>query len=196
MTDMHEHDEDLFAREMRDVVPLPPDGRATPRPMPQAPTPAQLARRRAAQAEQGDPNPLTLGEVRAVGPWDELAWKRDGVQEGVYRKLRLGRYAVDAVLDLHRRTVREAREELWRFVEDARGHGLRTILISHGRGDRSETPGRIKSYVAHWLAELPGVLAFHSAQRHHGGYGATYVLLRKSAERRRENRERHARRVP
>lgn len=196
MTDMHEHDEDLFAREMRDVVPLPADGRATPRPMPRAPTPAQLARRRAAEAEGGDPNPLTLGEVRAVGPWDELAWKRDGVQEGVYRKLRLGRYAVDAMLDLHRRTVREAREELWRFVEDARGHGLRTILISHGRGDRSETPGRIKSYVAHWLTELPGVLAFHSAQRQHGGYGATYVLLRKSAERRRENRERHARRVP
>jgi hypothetical protein len=40
------------------------------------------------------------------------------------------------------------------------------------------------------------VLAFHSAQRHHGGYGACYVLLRKNAEKRQDNRERHARRTP
>ncbi|MEE4360392.1 MAG: DNA endonuclease SmrA [Pseudomonadales bacterium] len=195
MTDMHETDEDLFAQEMRDVVPLPDDGRATPKGMAGAPTLAQLARRRAALAEDGDPNFLTLGEVRAVGPWDQLAWKDDGVQEGVYRKLRLGRYPLEAVLDLHRRTVREAREDLWRFVEDGFAQGLRTVLISHGRGDRSETPGRLKSYVAHWLEQLPAVLAFHTAQRQHGSYGAVYVLFRKNAEGRLENRERHARRA-
>jgi hypothetical protein len=35
------------------------------------------------------------------------------------------------------------------------------------------------------------VLAFHSAQPQHGGTGATYVMLRKSAEKRVENLERH-----
>ncbi|HSG90299.1 MAG TPA: DNA endonuclease SmrA [Pseudomonadales bacterium] len=189
-------EEELFAEEMRDVVPLPADGRATQEPAVRGPTLAQLARQRAAAAEDGDPNPLTLGEVRPVAPFDLLSWKRDGVQEGVFRKLRLGRYAMDASLDLHRRTVREARDDVWGFVEDGIRHGLRSVLIAHGRGDRGETPGRIKSYVSHWLQELDGVLAFHSAQRHHGGYGAVYVLLRKSAERRNDNRERFARRTP
>jgi DNA-nicking Smr family endonuclease len=189
-------EEELFASEMSGVVPLPEDGRATPVAVAREPTPAQLARQRAAVARDGDPNPLTLGEVPPVGPWDELAWKRDGVQEGVYRKLRLGKYGLDASLDLHRRTVREARDDLWRFVEDCIRHNLRTVLVSHGRGERSETPGRIKSYVAAWLPELEGVLAFHSARRQDGGYGAVYVLLRKSPERRNDNRERFARRTP
>ena len=137
-----------------------------------------------------------MGKYPPVDPFDEIAFKRDGVQTGVYRKLRLGRYPQEATLDLHRMTVREAREAVWRFVHDAQRAGLRSVIITHGRGDRSETPGRLKSYVAHWLPTLSAVLAFHSAQRHHGGYGACYVLLRKNAEKRQDNRERHARRTP
>ena len=191
---MNKSDDELFAEEMAGVLPLPADGRAQPPGQPGEPTPAQLARRRAAEALEGDRNPLTLGEVPHVAPFDELAWKNDGVQEGVYRKLRLGRYPLQATLDLHRMTVREAREALYGFILEALAMDLRTVLVSHGRGERSATPARIKSYVARWLEDMPEVLAFHSAQRHHGGYGATYVLLRKSAEKRNDNRERFARR--
>ncbi|MCA2447906.1 DNA endonuclease SmrA, partial [Vibrio alginolyticus] len=35
----------------------------------------------------------------------------------------------------------------------------------------------------------------HSAQRFHGGSGAVYVLLRKSADKKLENRERHQKRL-
>ena len=191
---MTQDDEDLFAAEMEGVVPLAREGSVAPLPKEHAPSAAQLARQRAAVAEDGDPNPLTLGEVRPVAPFDEIAWKNHGVQEGVWRKLRLGRYPSDATLDLHRRTVREAREDVWRFVTEGAAHGLRTVLILHGRGERSETPGRLKSYVAAWLESLDEVLAFHTAQRPHGGYGAVYVLLRKNAEKRNDNRERFARR--
>ncbi|MCC5873866.1 MAG: DNA endonuclease SmrA [Gammaproteobacteria bacterium] len=191
---MNKSDDELFAEEMAGVQPLPADGRAQPPGQPGEPTPAQLARRRAAEALEGDRNPLTLGEVPQVAPFDELAWKNDGVQEGVYRKLRLGRYPLQATLDLHRMTVREAREALYGFILEALAMNLRTVLITHGRGERSATPARIKSYVARWLEDMPEVLAFHSAQRPHGGYGATYVLLRKSAEKRNDNRERFARR--
>ncbi len=193
---MEPSEDELFAAEMEGVVPLPEDGRARPSGMtrPSRPTPGQLARQRAALAEGGDPNPLTLGEVPQLSPWDELAWKNAGVQEGVYRKLRLGRYPLQATLDLHRLTVREARDELYRFVHESLALGLRTVLIAHGRGDRSATPARIKSYVARWLEDLPEVLAFHSATRAHGSYGATYVLLRKSPDKRNDNRERFARR--
>jgi len=184
--------------EHHDIYPfdfaLRTDARAAPCAGRRAPSRAQIERRRAATGEPGDPNYLTLGEVPRLGPWDELAWKLDGVQEGVYRKLRLGKYGMEARLDLHRLTVREAREEIWRFVGDCVRLELRTVLISHGRGDRSETPGRLKSYVAHWLWQLEEVLAYHSAQREHGGYGAVYVLLRKSERKRQDNRERHSRR--
>jgi len=189
-------DDALFLAEMDGVAPLAESHLRVRAESPEAPSLAQLARRQAAANSAKDNNTLTLGEVPPVDPFDEIAFKRDGVQTGVYRKLRLGRYPQEATLDLHRMTVREAREAVWRFVHDAQRAGLRSVTITHGRGDRSETPGRLKSYVAHWLPTLPLVLAFHSAQRHHGGYGACYVLLRKNAEKRQDNRERHARRTP
>ena len=189
-------DDALFLAEMDGVAPLAESHLRVRAENPEAPSLAQLARRQAAANTAKDNNTLTLGEVPPVDPFDEIAFKRDGVQTGVYRKLRLGRYPQEATLDLHRMTVREAREAVWRFVHDAQRAGLRSVIITHGRGDRSETPGRLKSYVAHWLPTLPLVLAFHSAQRHHGGYGACYVLLRKNAEKRQDNRERHARRTP
>ena len=189
-------DDALFLAEMDGVAPLAESHLRVRAESPEAPSLAQLARRQAAANTGKDSNTLTLGEVPPVDPFDEIAFKRDGVQTGVYRKLRLGRYSQEATLDLHRMTVREAREAVWRFVHDAQRAGLRSVIITHGRGDRSETPGRLKSYVAHWLPTLSAVLAFHSAQRHHGGYGACYVLLRKNAEKRQDNRERHARRTP
>jgi len=189
-------DDALFLAEMDGVAPLAESHLRVRAESPEAPSLAQLARRQAAANTGKDSNTLTLGEVPPVDPFDEIAFKRDGVQTGVYRKLRLGRYPQEATLDLHRMTVREAREAVWRFVHDAQRAGLRSVIITHGRGDRSETPGRLKSYVAHWLPTLSTVLAFHSAQRHHGGYGACYVLLRKNAEKRQDNRERHARRTP
>ena len=189
-------DDALFLAEMDGVAPLAESHLRVRAESPEAPSLAQLARRQAAANTGKDSNTLTLGEVPPVDPFDEIAFKRDGVQTGVYRKLRLGRYPQEATLDLHRMTVREAREAVWRFVHDAQRAGLRSVIITHGRGDRSETPGRLKSYVAHWLPTLSAVLSFHSAQRHHGGYGACYVLLRKNAEKRQDNRERHARRTP
>ena len=51
----------------------------------------------------------------------------------------------------------------------------------------------LKSYVNKWLPNLPEVMAFHSAQQHHGGAGAVYVLLKKNAEKKQENGERHLR---
>ena len=62
---------------------------------------------------------------------------------------------------------------------------------AHGKGEDSATPARLKSYTNAWLRQLPEVLAFHSAQRRHGGYGATYVLLRKNEVARSDTRERH-----
>ena len=63
------------------------------------------------------------------------------------------------------------------------------LLIAHGRGEQSATPARLKSYVAHWLGQLPQVIAYASADRRHGGTGAVLVLVKKSAEAKEETRQ-------
>lgn len=156
-------------------------------------SPGQDIRRQAAENERvRDGNHLARAErVVPVEPWDVLAWKRDGVQNGVFKNLRQGHYAIDSRLDLHRLTVEQARLAVFQFTRDAMTHDLRCGLISHGRGEGRNPPALLKSCVNHWLRELDEVLAFHSAQRRDGGVGATYVLFRKSARERNDNRERH-----
>lgn len=155
----------------------------------------QRARRAAAVAETAaELNPLGGEFVEPVDPRDPIAFKRDGVQNGVYRNLRLGKYPLDASLDLHRHTVEMARRALFEFVRDCVEADVRCALITHGKGEGRAQPALLKSCVNCWLPQLPEVLAFHSAQKRHGGLGAAYVLLRKSERKRQENLEQHQRR--
>ncbi|KUJ83782.1 DNA endonuclease SmrA [Microbulbifer flavimaris] len=153
------------------------------------------ARREAAIREEGQElNPLAGEFIDPVDPWDPLEFKRDGVQNGVYRNLRLGKYRVDARLDLHRHSVESARRAVFEFVRDCLEADVRCALITHGKGEGRKQPALLKSCVNAWLPQLEEVLAFHSAQKQHGGLGATYVLLRKSERKRQDNLERHQRR--
>jgi DNA-nicking Smr family endonuclease len=154
----------------------------------------QRARREAAmQQTAAELNPLAGEFVEPVDPWDPIAFKRDGVQNGVYRNLRLGKYRVDARLDLHRHTVEMARRALYEFVRDCVQADVRCALVTHGKGEGRKQPAVLKSCVNAWLPQLEEVLAFHSAQKPHGGLGATYLLLRKSERKRQENLEQHRR---
>lgn len=183
--------EDLFRQEMQDVERLRPVNRANLNKKPEV-TPGHLERQKAAlRMKLLDQNYLRTQEVEMLKTHDFLAYKKDGVQNGVFRKLRLGQYPIDARLDLHRKTVEEARREVWEFIRDCMRYELRTVMILHGKGDRNpEQLATIKSYVNHWLRELPEVLAFHSALPRHGGTGAVYLLLRKSEKEKQMNRER------
>jgi len=184
----------VFQKAMDGVAPLKEGERKTVvRPRAQ-PTVGQLRRRRDAVAkgrEENDRNPLTFGEIERVNPFDVLAWKKDGVQPRVFRRLAQGKYPIEATLDLHQRTVKEARDDVFRFIRSSSRNGFRSVVIVHGRGDRSDDPAKLKSYVAHWLVQLADVIGFHSAPRRDGGTGATFVLIRKSPSQKEENRERH-----
>jgi len=187
---MSQQDDDLFSREMQGVRRLP-EAPVISTPRRSTPSLAQLARRQAASLESPHrTEPLSHPEeVPEIGPHDLVGRKKDGVQEGVYRKLRLGRYEPQSRLDLHRVTIKDARIQLMDFLKTSHRHGLRTVQITHGKGNHGATPGRLKSYVIHWLEEWDLVLAYHSTQPQHGGAGATYVLLRKAPEARQRNRE-------
>jgi|TARA_B100001013_G_scaffold290927_1_gene190797 DNA-nicking Smr family endonuclease len=184
----------VFQKAMDGVAPLKEGERKTVvRPRAQ-PTVGQLRRRRDAVAkgrEENDRNQLTFGEIERVNPFDVLAWKKDGVQPRVFRRLAQGKYPIEATLDLHQRTVKEARDDVFRFIRSSSRNGFRSVVIVHGRGDRSDDPAKLKSYVAHWLVQLADVIGFHSAPRRDGGTGATFVLIRKSPSQKEENRERH-----
>ncbi len=159
-------------------------------------TEAQLAKREAAVSlADHDPEALSIDHAPMLKPDDMLEFKRDGVQDGVYRKLRLGKYPIQAHLDLHRKTLKEGRSEVIQFIRQCMAMDIRTLLIVHGRGERSNPPALMKSFVSHWLTQISEVQCAHSAQRLHGGTGAVYVLLRKSAEKKAENRERHQKRL-
>ena len=83
-------------------------------------TPGIIERRKAAQREVvSDVNELdTASVIEPVEPLAYLEYQRPGVQHGVYKNLRLGKYEIQSRLDLHRHTVEQARVALWRFVDD------------------------------------------------------------------------------
>lgn len=199
---MADDDITLFYQEMGDVVPLKREHRVALGSGTLDERDGSLAERRqaAVAAPEVDRNMLNDREVEPLDPWYVLEFKRPGVQNGVYRKLRQGRYEQEARLDLHRMSVRVARRELFDFIEQCFELGLRSVMLIHGKGERAADRERLavlKGYVNVWLREMPVVQAFHSAQARHGGTGAAYVLLRKSEEQKRINRERFMKgRVP
>ncbi len=191
---MSQDDFELFQQMMGDVKPLHNDTAELKKS--HQVSQAQLAKREAAIWLSGDnPEHLSIDHAPMIKPDDVIEFKRDGVQDGVYRKFRLGKYPIQARLDLHRKTLKEARDEVVHFLKQCMSMDIRTVVIVHGRGERSNPPALMKSYVAQWLTQINDVQCVHSAQRFHGGTGAVYILLRKSNEKKLENRERHQKRM-
>ena len=188
-------DFDLFLSSMEDVKPINHDT-VTPISNSHSATLAQQEKRKAAQTNlANDENYLQSEHVEILDPLAILSFKKDGVQSAVFKNLRLAKYQVDATLDLHGQLLKNARNTLFSFIADCHQRNIRVVLIRHGIGIKNKAkPGILKSYVNKWLQELPQVLAFHTALRHHGGSGATYVLLKKSEEKKHENREIHSKR--
>lgn len=186
---------DDFLSAMSDVKPLKAEKRVTLDKAldKQAADKASIAARRQSATTEAvrDSDPLADAEVKQLEANAMLAFQRPGVQHGVYRQLRLGKYSIDARLDLHRMGVEQARMQVYQFVSDCMAHDVRCALITHGKGEGRANPAVLKSHLAHWLPQIKEVLAFHSAQKHHGGTGATYIMLKKSEKKRQENLERH-----
>ncbi len=182
-----------FQDAMADVQPLKREPRVTRNTAAAQPSREALQHRRraASEAPAVERNALSDTAIEPLDHWYVLDFKRPGIQNGVFRKLKQGRYEPQAHLDLHRMGVERARREVFEFIAEAGELGLRSLLIVHGKGESQADQQRnslLKGCVNHWLRELPAVQAFHSAQPRHGGTGAAYVLLRKSEAQKRQNR--------
>lgn len=108
---------------------------------------------------------------------DCIEYKCDGVSHKILRKLSKGQYNVEAVLDLHRQTIEEARIAVNHFLHECLQRRLKSVLIIHGKGKPGSLPA-LKNQLNYWLRQAQPVLAFCSAAPRHGGNGAVYVLLK------------------
>lgn len=165
----------LFRAALADVRPRGEPKRVSPLKQPPPPE----ARQRTADdldvlaelAIAFDPDDLDCG--------DTLAYRAEGVQEGVFRRLRRGQYRVQQVLDLHGLNREQARAEVATFLLQSQACDWRCVRIIHGKGNGSPNSGPVlKAHVDSWLRRRRDVLAFCSARRVDGGSGAIYVLLR------------------
>ena len=99
------------------------------------------------------------------------------------RRLKRGELPIQAHIDLHGLTKKDAANEVRRFLINSHKRGLRCVLIVHGRGLNSpDSIPVLKESLPAWLNRGPArriVLAFATARPYDGGTGAIYVLLRK-----------------
>lgn len=96
------------------------------------------------------------------------------------QRLKKGQIKIDSRIDLHGVERFEAQDRLHRYLEHAKCHGLRNLLIIHGKGSKHGEAPILKTHLYLWLRHYPVILAMHSAHAKHGGTGALYVLLKKS----------------
>ncbi len=184
---------DLWRQVARTAEPLNP-AQTSPKAMPSVSAPP-------APPERASPAPVqhfTLGQNAARGgpSHDVLPGLTDRMQaqpvimdRKSYGKLKRGKLAPEARIDLHGMTVDRAHGALSGFIMRTHTDGKRLVLVITGKGRRSEEDGPIpvrqgvlRHNVPHWLSipPLSGlVMQVTNAHNRHGGGGAYYVYLRR-----------------
>ncbi len=130
--------------------------------------------------------PLLQPQAKATEPdFSEISFEQQcqisdscfdkGIQRKLQRKIRQGSLPIDDTLDLHGFSQKQAIAELIRFFQQS---SLKTVIVIHGKGNRSNRAAVLKPLVHHWLSQQSFVLAWCPAQPRDGGSGASYVYLR------------------
>ncbi|MBN2061276.1 MAG: Smr/MutS family protein [Deltaproteobacteria bacterium] len=177
-------DKTIFSKAMSDVTPIPGADRE------RAPGQGKILKP-AHPAHEGDQEVIEHLRDLVKGSIDmDITFSDEyiegairGVSRKVMKMLKRGRLPVQAHIDLHGLTKKEAEAEVRNFLLSSHRRGLRCVLIVHGRGLNSpDSFPVLKERLPIWLNRGPArkiVLAFASAMPYDGGTGAIYVLLRK-----------------
>lgn len=186
-------DKVLFFEEMADVIPLKDINRTQSASVVRSPLPTagQLAKQSALN-EHGllAILPSMPHQFSRVSPDEIVSHQHDGMQDAVFKRLRLGKYHIKTILDVHEYNLQQARLSLVNCIWGAFERGERNVLVIHGKGYNSKPyPGLMKSAVCDWLLRIDQVAAFHSATRDQGSTGAVFVMLKKSQQKKIENSE-------
>ena len=104
------------------------------------------------------------------------------VDKSTADRLKKGRMAVDAKLDLHGMTQSTAHGALSDFIGRAYDRGHRCVLVVTGKGIWREGGGVLREQVPRWLNQEPNrakILSISYATQKDGGSGAIYVLIKR-----------------
>ena len=104
-----------------------------------------------------------------------------------FTRMKQGKTAPDVRIDLHGKTVAEAKAALVSFLLNAHRNGHRTVLVITGKGREGsdagpipQRPGILRQQLPQWVSSAPLdqiVLQHTEAHPRHGGSGAFYVYL-------------------
>jgi DNA-nicking Smr family endonuclease len=109
----------------------------------------------------------------------------DGANPLTIEKLRNGEYAIQQVIDLHGLSALEGKDEFRTLIAEAVQRRIRCVKIIHGRGLKSRNQPVLKEKLKEWIVRAMHrrwIVAFCSAKMADGGPGATIILLRDKAD--------------
>lgn len=151
------------------------------------------------KADHPQPGPFLPGKSlspTARSPSPPALLPLSGLDRRTRQRLARGQIAIDARLDLHGETAQTARMKLEEFLSQGFEDGRKTVLVITGKGRARQRPdgpetcagsadrGRLRELLPRWL-EQPSlrrlVSGYQPAHPRHGGGGAFYVRLRRSA---------------
>ena|ERR1700722_14708561 len=175
-----EEDLRLWAEVARSIKPL--RGKAPPEALAEAPP----ARKDQAASSARDPDPISRPRDRErptdAGP---LHPPLATLERRLLQRLRRGRTAPGAAIDLHGLRQEEARRRLLAFLHDCQASGKKTAIVITGKGGPDPAlageRGVLRRAVPLWLAmpDLRGlVIGFEEAGARLGGTGALILRIR------------------
>ena len=172
----------LFARSIGPVRPLPSKHRQSKPAAPARPQPVPVQHRLDEQAVMREALSDEFDVETLLETDETLSFRRPGLGPDVVRKLRRGGWQLQGQFDLHGLRREDARQALADFIRQAHKNGWRCVRVVHGKGLGS--PGKtpvLKGRVQSWLVQKKEVLAFVQARPAEGGAGALVVLLAPTA---------------
>lgn len=150
------------------------------------------------QPEEKPQEPLIIKEIQPSlnfkGVYNQNSFSEltvgnmDNVDKNTAEKFKKGQFKIEARLDLHGRTEKEAFSAVGDFIRNSYVQGKRCILIITGKGIKKEddawyeAKGIIREALPKWLnhADIrPFILGMSPALPADGGSGAMYVLLKR-----------------
>ena len=100
-----------------------------------------------------------------------------GIDRALSRRLKQGRFSIDARLDLHGLNSVEAREKTIFFIDNMHQNKKRILLAITGKGQ-----GVLRLALPKWLMDVrirQKIVGIYPARTRDGGSGAYYILLRR-----------------
>lgn len=170
-------------------------------------TPLPQALRRAAEPQKptvrrkAEPELMDLPKAFGIGSKAERSTTRvttpsretpkPVMDTKTYGKMKRGKLVPEARIDLHGMTLDQAHPALTRFILTSYSRGFRLVLVITGKGQQDDPHdpiprqrGVLKRQVPMWLRMAPlntAVMDVSEAHLRHGGGGAYYVYLRRTA---------------